>query len=149
MQPRRHLLAWILRALLAGIFWGWVAAAPAGSAAFGAERLTARLVEASNTGDGTDASLRDIQRLLGSNLPFKDFHLVDQSTMRLPAEGVVPLRGGFLLRCHGIADRLAVTFERDGKVLIQTELALSSGRPVVLGGFPCPRGKLLLVLTVR
>ena len=149
MLQRRHLLARLLRTLLAGIFCSLVAAPPAGSAAFAAEQVTARLVEASNAGGGTDASLRDVQRLLGGNLPFKDFRLVDQGTMRLPAAGAVPLRGGFLLRCRGIAERLGVTFEQGGKVLIQTELALSAGRPVVLGGFPCPRGKLLLVLTVR
>lgn len=112
--------------------------------------LSVRLVEAANDREEVSPALRDVVPMLRSNLPFRRFTLLDQATVKLPSTGQqAGLAGGFLLNVQGSQDRLSVTLERHGKVLIQTVLSLQNGKPFVLGGFPQGAGKLLLVLVVR
>ena len=143
---RTRITGW--RALLAPL--AAVAAMWLASPAAPATQLTARLVEAGNQGEGVDAAIRDVAPLLKANLPYRQFRLLDRKRLALPGGGATELRGGYLLRCSGNPDRVSITMERGGKVLIQTVLSLAGGRPAVLGGFPSDRGgRLLVVIEAR
>lgn len=126
-------------------FWALAAAeTPA------AERLTIRLVQASNQGEGASAELRDVAPLLQRNLPYRRFDLLESRTVRLPADQALSFAAGLTVRCTGHENRLALFVESGGAVLLQTEVRLTGETPLILGGFPAPGGtRRLLVLTAR
>ncbi len=138
----RHRTGWLLFGLALAL-----ALRPADAPA---TQLSVRLIEASNAEGGMDRALQDIAPLLRNNLPFKTYTLVDAQAVRLPSTGqALTLRGGYIVRCQGSLERLAVTVELNGRVLIQTEIALRPGAPMILGGFSGGRGKMLVVLVAR
>ncbi|MDZ4198754.1 MAG: hypothetical protein U1E27_05645 [Kiritimatiellia bacterium] len=120
------------------------------TAAPAAERLQIRVVEASMEESAADPGLRDVAAFLKENLPYRSFRLVDQTTLALPAPGNrVSLRPGFAVLGKGPQNRLDLTLEKDGRVLLNTVLSLRDGVPVVVGGFPGGRGRLMFVLVAR
>lgn len=133
---------------------GWLLAValcflPAASAGAG-QQLGVRVVEASGGPARTDPALHDVEKMLKGNLPFSQFRLVDRASVRLPAvQQAAGLKGGITLRFNGDQMKLAVTMEQGGKVVLQTQIALHDGVPLVLGGFPSGGGRMMIVLVVR
>ncbi len=122
----------------------------AASGARAADRLTIRLIQASNQTEGASAELRDVAPLLRRNLPYRRFELLESRTVRLPVEQSLPFAAGLTVRCAGDENRLALFVESDGVILLQTEVRLTGETPLILGGFPAPGGaRRLLVLTAR
>ncbi len=110
--------------------------------------LSIRLVEASQRVATPAPELADVADILGRNLPFASFTLLDTQTLPLPADRSVAL-GGFQVTCRGPRDELQVAIQRGGRVLISTILRLNDRTPVILGGFDSPNGKHIFVLTAR
>lgn len=114
------------------------------------QQLGVRLVEASGGPARTDPALKDVEAMLKGNLPFSQFRLVDRTAVRLPAiQQATDLKGGVVMRFNGDQQKLAVTMEQGGRVVLQTQIALHDGIPLVLGGFPSGGGRMMIVLVVR
>lgn len=107
--------------------------------------LSVRLVEAHNRPRSQANKPFGMSSLLESNLPYKQYDLLQERSMSLPASGAVTLRE-FSVRCSGPQNNLKVTILRNGKVVLDTTLSLRDGKPVFLGGFPSQKGKLLIAL---
>ena len=111
--------------------------------------VTIRFVEASNEEVGIDKGLEDIGSILKGQLPFKRYRLIDRSQCKLPAKKSIQLARGYHLKCQGKQEHLTI-WVRHGKAdLLHTTVALKDGKPLMLGGFPDSRGKLLLVLLAK
>ena len=108
--------------------------------------LTIRLVEASNDGDGIDKGLRDIGSILKGQLPFKRYRLIDRGRCKLPAKQSIGLARGYNVECQGNQEHLTIKVRHRKSELLTTTVALRDGKPLMLGGFPDRKGKLLLVL---
>ncbi|MCX7668902.1 MAG: hypothetical protein N2439_02360 [Anaerolineae bacterium] len=128
------------------VLWATLAVAQPGAAA---ERLTIRLVQATNEGQGASDGLRDVAPLLERNLPFRRFELLESRTIRLPAADTLVFGAGLSVRCEGDDERLALLVRSGDAVLLQTQVRLTGQTPLILGGFPAPGGRRLLVLTAR
>jgi hypothetical protein len=139
-RPWAGRIAWL--AVAAAIWLG------GGVAADGGQTLTIRLVEASTRGAGVSMGLGDVKMLLEQNLPYRSYKEIDRKAVRLPANETVTLKGGYVVRCSGLQDRLQVTVEREGYVLVQTVLNLHDRKPFVLGGFESNGGKSMIILVV-
>ena len=132
------------------------------SLAVAGDTLSIRLVEASNPRKGREGAaageraaqgapkgLEDIEDTLKQNLPFNTFALVDEQTMKLPASETANLARSFTVRCSGKQDALSVSLKRNKEELLSSVLSLRDNKPVILGGFPSDKGKLLVVLVAR
>jgi hypothetical protein len=111
--------------------------------------LDVRLVEAHNEGTGASEGLQDVQAMLGQNLPYARFDLLHRVAVVVPTPQAVDLTRGFTLSCEGAADALRVVLYQGGKRIVNTTLRLQDRKPVVLGGFRSPRGKYMIVLSLR
>jgi len=136
-----------LRKFLSAGLLLWAALAASGAAA--ADRLTIRLVQATNEGQGASEGLRDVAPLLERNLPFRRFDLLESRTIRLPASETVAFAAGISVKCEGGEEGLSLFVQAGGAVLLQTQVRLTGQTPLILGGFPAPGGRRLLVLTAR
>ncbi len=114
-----------------------------------AAELDVRVIAASTAGQQVDASLRDIEPLLRRHLNFTSFELVKRGTIRLPSEGRPLALGDVAIRCLGGQERLAITIEQSGRVVVQTQTSLRHRHPLVFSGLPGPRGTLLIALLLR
>lgn len=132
--------------LAALILLAVAASAPAAGAT---ERLTIRLVQASNDGEGASGGLRDVAPLLQRNLPFRRFDLLESRTIRLPASETIVFNAGLSVRCEGDAERLSLFVQAGDTVVLQTQVRLTGQTPLILGGFAAPGGRRLLVLTAQ
>lgn len=111
--------------------------------------LSIRLVEASQKGQGMGTGLGDVSRLLQENLPFKSFQLLASRSMALPAGGVASLSGGMVARCSGEQGSMTVVIENGGRKVMQSTVELRDGSPLILGGFPSGKGKLIIILLAK
>lgn len=119
------------------------------SAAVAGDMVSIRLVEAHNEGAGVAKALDDVSGLLQSNLPFRRFDLAGQGRMGLPADGSVSLPHGIQVLCQGNQANLRVRVTRGGAQIVDTTLGLADHRPVILGGIPHNRGRLLVLLVAQ
>jgi hypothetical protein len=109
--------------------------------------LSIRLVEAHNDGPkGAGPGLGDVADVLARNIPYQHFDLADRRDVTVPGTHKVSMRGGYVVNCSGSVEALEVSIRRGRKSLLNTQLSLRAGKPVVLGGFPGGRGKYLVVL---
>lgn len=113
-----------------------------------AESVSVRLVEASNAKGQSSAGLRDVVGILKNNLRYSRYVLLASGTMRLPKGGTQGL-GGYVVTCSGSSASLTITVKRGKKALINTQVRLVPGRPLILGGFPASGGKRVFVFTAR
>ena len=113
------------------------------------ETVSIRLVEASNNGEASSKQLDDVSSILKSQLSYKTYKLIDQKSCGLPAKGTIKMQKGFELECIGKQDNFSITVHKSGNKLLQTTLDLKSGKPLILGGFPSGKNKLLLVLLAQ
>ncbi len=122
------------------VFVGGLVSASAG------DKLSLRLVEASQDEVETDSRLDDIKELLTKNLPFRSFKLLDSKSMAVPANNTFTMSGGYEVSCKGAQSGLEVRVVRRREELVRTTVTLKDRTPLVIAGFPSDRGRLLLVL---
>jgi hypothetical protein len=115
----------------------------------GGSTLSVRQVEASHAGQGMDTGLGDVSQLLRDNLPFKSFQLLASRSMSLPADGVASLSRGMVVRCSGDQRNMKVTIESGGRKVMQSTVELRDGIPLIMGGFPSGKGKMILILLAK
>jgi hypothetical protein len=121
----------------------------AATAAQAGSSLTVRLVEASNSGTGASAGLNDVVPVLKRSLAFSSYRLVASAGFRLPAVLQTRDVGGYSVTCMGSQERLEITVTRGGQVMLNTQVALRDGIPLILGGFPAGNGRHVLVFAAR
>jgi hypothetical protein len=103
-------------------------------------RVQVILVEASNSGEGVDGSLRQYAGTLQRLFRFKSYKQVTRKSMNLeiPGQGSVSLSGGQSLTLKSSGSKRSVsadlTWSRGSKRLVHTRLQLRPGSPAVLGG---------------
>ena len=118
-------------------------------AAEAGESLVIRLVLAHNASKKVHRGLADVQKTLTQNLPYTGFDLQDQKRLPLPGGGQVEMRHHIKLTASGGQQSLTVRVRQKRKPFVNTTLKLADGRPVILGGIPSKRGKLLVVIIAR
>lgn len=124
------------------------------STAFGQVQTRIRALEASNVGFGIDPSLRDVHRELGSLFNFTSYRLLRDETLNLLPNQTVLIQGHhpgrFMevtlvgLRRNVAALRIRVI--REGVDILNTEIRLSPGRTVLIGG--PRRGEAVVIFAV-
>ena len=119
------------------------------NAAQAGNSLVIRLVLAHNDSSNVSPGLSDVQRTLSKNIPFKGFELLDQKRLPLPGGGKITMRHNIRLTASGSQGSLKVAVRHKRSRFVNTTLRLSDGRPVILGGIPSRRGKLLVVIVAR
>jgi hypothetical protein len=111
------------------------------------QKLLIRLVRATNT-PHVDPSVRDVVQAMSGSYAYKGFALKAQSTLPLPASGAATL-GEYWVSCEGPAEKLKIRVKRGAAQLLNTDVTLITGKPLVLGGFPAQDGHNLLVFTAQ
>ena len=117
-----------------------------------AESLQVHMVQATNSGVAKiDSGLKSFEKLLKSNLPFKRFTLVDTKTVSLPAGKPIPLKD-YTLTCKGAASNLSISLSHKGRKVVNSNVKIEQGKPLIVGGFPDASDKnarVLLILSVK
>ncbi len=129
---------------------GWVLSWMVATLVHAAE-FDVRVIAASTGPPKIHPSLRDVEPLLRRHLNFQQFELVDRGSIRLPSNGQ-PLRldqGKLVVRCTGQEERLSLTIEQNGRTIVQTQISLRRGHPLIFSGLPDSRGTLLITLVLR
>ena len=121
----------------------WTLPAMAGSS------MSIRLVEASAQGKGDSSGLEDVVDVLKKNLPLPFYTLVDRTRISLPANGKPLNLGSYTITCTGSQDALVIVVQQGARKLLQTSVKLDNKSPLVLGGFPSEKGKMVLVFVVK
>lgn len=118
-----------------------------GSTTAGEQKLTVRLVTASNE-SGNNAGLEDVIGALKENLPYRSYTLVDTGTVKLPATENVCKLEEYTIIFNGTHKNLTVEIFKGRKELLNTTISISKGAPLILGGFSEGNKKIVFVLTV-
>jgi ABC-type uncharacterized transport system fused permease/ATPase subunit len=113
-----------------------------------------RIIQASNVGSSIDSSLRDVTDQMGSLFNFSSYRLLKDETVTLsPNQPVsVPVHPGrslelTLIRQHRHTVEVRVRIKREGTDILDTQVRLSPGRTVSIGGPKHGEGTLLIVLS--
>jgi len=115
-----------------------------------------RVIQASSTGRGIDPSLRDIHGQLGSLFSFTSYGLLKDDIINLSpnSPAIISVNPGRsieinLLGYRRDAAELRLRIKRDGEEILNTQLRLSSGRTVIIGGPKHGEGVLILAISAR
>jgi hypothetical protein len=115
-----------------------------------------RIIQASNTGRNIDPSLNDVHRELGSLFSFSSYRLLRDENLRLsPSQPVTVTAhpGRFmevtLVGLKREAARLKIRVVREGKDILDTQIRLSPGRTVLIGGPRHGEGVIIYALSGR
>ena len=127
------------------------------SAAFGQVQTRLRVIRASNVGSDVDASLRDVHDDLGSLFSFTSYRLLRDATLSLSPNRPVSIsaREGriimeiTLVGLHGSVAELKVRVARKGKDILNTQIRLSPGRTVLIGGPKFSEGVIIYAFTAN
>ena len=113
-----------------------------------------RVIEASNVGSSIDSSLRDVHGQLGSLFSFSSYRLLKDETVTLSSNQPisVPVHPGRSLEVTLIKQQrdtaeVRVKIKREGTDILNTQVRLSPGRTVSIGGPKHGEGTLLVVLS--
>jgi hypothetical protein len=115
-----------------------------------------RVIEASNVGSVIDASLKDLHGQLGSLFRYTSYRLLRDERLSLspnqPAS--IPVHEGRSIEITqmGFQANLAeirVRIKRDGTELLNTQVRLSPGRTVLIGGPKHGEGVVILALSAN
>ena len=112
-------------------------------------QINIRLIEATDSGTGNPAGLADVIGVLKRSLVYKNYSLVAQASLPLPAANRVVTLGSYSVSCSGQQGSLAISVRRGGRVMLNTNISLRDNRPLIVGGFPSGRGKRVLVFVAR
>jgi hypothetical protein len=113
------------------------------------QTVSVRLVEAHGEGQGLSPALNDVAGMLRKNLPYPRFDLLDSRNLKLPSDGTLQMRGGITMQYGGSAGAFRVAMRRGKTPLLSTTIALTKGRPFILGGFKGSRGRVLVLLVLK
>jgi len=124
------------------------------SVVLGQVQTRVRVIEASNVGSSIDSSLRDVHGQLGSLFSFSSYRLLKDETVTLsPNQPIsVPVHPGRSLEVTLIKQQrdtaeVRVKIKREGTDILNTQVRLSPGRTVSIGGPKHGEGTLLIVLS--
>ena len=115
-----------------------------------------RVIQASNAGSTIDPSLRDVHDQLGSLFSFTSYRLLKDETASLsPNRPVaIPTHPGTALEIELIRKQkdvaeFKVKIKREKAEILNTQVRLSPGRTVVIGGPKHGEGTIILAITAR
>lgn len=127
------------------------------SIAFGQVQTQLRVIRASNVGSNVDASLRDVHKDLGSLFSFTSYRLLRDETLNLSPNQPVSIsaREGriiieiTLVGLHRRIVELKIRVTREGKDILNTQIRLSPGRTVLIGGPKVRDGVIIYALSAH
>ena len=127
------------------------------SIAFGQVQTQLRVIRASNVGSNVDASLRDVHKDLGSLFSFTSYRLLRDETLNLSPNQPVSIsaREGriiieiTLVGLHRRIVELKIRVTREGKDILNTQIRLSPGRTVLIGGPKVRDGVIIYALSAN
>jgi len=126
------------------------------SLAFAQVQVRVRIIEASNAGPSIDPALRDVHDQLGSLFNFSSYRLLRDVNLNLagnrPVE--VPVHAGrsmevTLVGEYGKMVELRIKITREGLPVLNTQVRLSSGRTILIGGPRHGGGVLIFALSAK
>jgi hypothetical protein len=124
------------------------------SMAFAQVQTRVRVIQASNAGSSIDSSLRDVTDQLGSLFNFSSYRLLKDETVALsPDQPVsIPVHPGrslelTLIRQHRHTAEVRVRIKREGTDILDTQVRLSPGRTVSIGGPKHGEGTIIIALS--
>jgi len=127
------------------------------SIAFGQVQTRLRVIRASNVGSNVDASLRDVHDDLGSLFSFTSYRLFRDEILDLSPNKPVSIsaRDGriiieiTLVGLHRSVAELKIRVAREGKDILNTQIRLSPGRTVLIGGPKVRDGVIIYAFSAR
>jgi ABC-type uncharacterized transport system fused permease/ATPase subunit len=116
-----------------------------------------RVIQASNVGANVDPSLRDLHKELGSLFNFTSYRLVRDQMLSLSPNQPAALpvhEGRSSIEITQVGSQrniveLKVRIKRDGTDILNTQVRLSPGRTVLIGGPKHGEGVVILGLSVN
>jgi hypothetical protein len=116
-----------------------------------------RVIRASNVGLNVDASLRDVHKDLGSLFSFTSYRLLRDENLNLSPNQPVSIsaREGkiiieiTLVGLHRSVTELKIRVTRVGKDILNTQIRLSPGRTVLIGGPKVRDGVIIYALSAN
>ncbi len=115
-----------------------------------------RVIQASNTGHNIDPSLKDVHHELGSLFNFTSYRLLREENLTLSPNQPVTITahpGRFLeVNLVGLqkdAAKLRIRVIREGKDILDTQVRLSPGRTVLIGGPRHGEGVVIYAVSAR
>jgi hypothetical protein len=115
-----------------------------------------RVIQASNVGQNIDPSLNDVHKELGSLFSFTSYRLLREENLRLSINQPVTITahpGRFmeatLVGLQRDAAKLRIRVIREGKDILDTQVRLSPGRTVLIGGPRHGEGVVIYAVSAR
>jgi len=115
-----------------------------------------RVIQASNVGQNIDPSLNDVHKELGSLFSFTSYRLLREETLSLSPNQPVTITahpGRFmevtLVGLQKDAAKLRIRVIREAKDILNTQVRLSPGRTVLIGGPRHGEGVVIYALSAR
>ena len=127
------------------------------STALAQVQVRMRAIRASNVGQGFDLSLKDIHSELGSLFSFTSYRLLRDETLHLTLnrsvstsarEGRIIIETTLVSLRRNVAE-LRIRVIREGKDILNTQVRLSPGRTVLIGGPKLREGVIIYALAAR
>jgi hypothetical protein len=120
------------------------------STALAEVQVRLRVIGASNDGQTIDPSLKDIYKELGSLFNFTSYRLFRDETLKLSPNQTVSISTRrrrlevTLIGLHRDVAELRIRVVREEKELLNTQVRLSPGRTVLIGGGPRQREGIII-----
>ena len=115
-----------------------------------------RVIQASNEGSSIDPSLRDVHDQLGSLFSFTSYRLLKDETLSLSLNRSVeiPVHKGRAIELSLTGQRrdtaeIRVKIKGEGADMLNTQVRLSPGRTVLIGGPKHGQGVAIIALSAR
>jgi hypothetical protein len=115
-----------------------------------------RIIQASNVGRNVDPSLNDVHKELGSLFSFTSYRLLREENLRLSPNQPVTITahpGRYmevtLVGLKREAAKLRIRVVREGKDILDTQIRLSPGRTVLIGGPRHGEGVVIYAISAR
>jgi hypothetical protein len=127
------------------------------STAYAQVQVRLRVIRASNVGQGFDPSLRDVHNELGSLFSFTSYRLLRDENLNLALnrpvsisarEGRIILETTLVGLNRGFAEA-RIRVAREGTEILNTQVRLSPGRGVLIGGPRVRDGVIIYALYAR
>jgi hypothetical protein len=128
------------------------------SMTFGQVQTRIRAIEASNVGSSIDPSLKDIHSDLGSLFNFTSYRLLRDETLNLVPNQPVLIQGRrhpgrfmevTLVGQHRDNAQIRIRVIREGVDILNTQVRLSAGRTVLVGGPRRGEGVIIFAVSAR
>jgi hypothetical protein len=114
-----------------------------------------RIIEASNVGSNIDSSLKDVTAQISSLFSFSSYRLLKEETVALQKDQPVsiPVHSGRSLELTLIKQlrqgaEVRVKIKREGSDILNTQVRLTHGRTVSIGGPKHREGTILIALAL-